>query len=295
MRVRYENRLVAFVDILGISELLLADRDGAYANAISAVISALTRKTDVVHILRHVKTGREVEVEFDTPCVGARITTISDAIVMSYPVIEPANELHLETRIIPIFTCLESVFWLQRALLSVGIRSRGGIACGRLLHKRDLVMGEGLIKAYRLESKLANYPRTVIDSELINVLLSDPIPEKIVLLRERIAHLIRVDSDGEYFVDYLGFSPLDVVQTLRWEMDNILKETQSDLETTTNERIRQKLQWLYDYARMAWGCMVVPAFHLTANEGTAFGTQFVRAQTSVREWIDKNEKLILRR
>ena len=56
---------------------------------------------------------------------------------------------------------------LQSSLLVLGILTRGGISKGNLVHKDDMLYGEGMIKAYKLESKAAIYPRILVDSEII--------------------------------------------------------------------------------------------------------------------------------
>lgn len=58
---------------------------------------------------------------------------------------------------------------LQSSLLVLGILTRGGISKGKLVHKDDLLYGDGMIKAYKLESKAAVYPRILVGQELIEV------------------------------------------------------------------------------------------------------------------------------
>jgi len=185
MRPTYEHRIVAFVDMLGISDRLLAKDSENFARTIHTVASALTGKRSTVFFaLPHVRTGREIEIQFDRPVgSGDRMTTLSDAIVMSFPVEERENQFAVGSRSLPILRCLDAVFWLQRGLLSLGIRTRGGICRGQILHSRNFVFGEAMVRAYRLESRVAVFPRAVIDEGIIGALMSEPIPEGIAVFK----------------------------------------------------------------------------------------------------------------
>jgi hypothetical protein len=285
----YETRFVAFIDILGVSDQLLeAERSEVFARAIYGLISVLTgKKNGVFFVLPHVRNGREVEIQFDKPFeASARITALADAITMSFPERERENNLALNSRLLPILRCLDSVFWLQRGLLSLGVRTRGGISCGRMFHKRDLVLGEALVKAYRLESKVAIYPRAVIDDEIIEILLKDPVPEEIALFRNRIAHIVRVDRDGRHFVDYLGYDPIAGSFFMENEIADILQETISDLTLATDSRLREKLIWLRDYVTSSMECMTSIATRLEKNRGTEFGEVFKRSQENLRSYVE---------
>src|SRR5262249_6371074 len=151
MRPRYERRIVAFVDLLGISDQLLASESESFARTIYTVISALTGKQQhVFFALPHLRTCKEIEVQFDKPFgLDGRMTTVSDAVVVSFPEEERDNPHARGSCALPILKCLQAVFWLQRSLLSLGIRTRGGICRGNLFHSSNFVFGEALVKAYR--------------------------------------------------------------------------------------------------------------------------------------------------
>jgi hypothetical protein len=183
--------------------------------------------------------------------------------------------------------CLRSVFWLQRGLLCLGVRTRGGIAFGRLFHRRDMVFGEGLVRAYRLESEIAIYPRAVIDDKIIDILLSDPIPSKLGLFENRMAHLIRVDDDGRYFVDYLGYDPIGANGLLHRELINIYRETTQDLAFARgNMRLAAKLEWLHRYL---WASVVNIDEQLKVNRGTKFGERFPRTTENLSTLLERLE------
>jgi hypothetical protein len=98
----------------------------------------------------------------------------------------------------------------QTELAGRGILVRGGMTVGNIYAAADLAYGPAFVRAYDLESKLANYPRIVLDPSLIKALRDDKRirsaqhspDEEIAYIRS----LIRQGDDGLWFVDYLGAS-----------------------------------------------------------------------------------------
>ncbi len=276
--MKYESRYVAFVDILGLSDLLRdAERSEAFARSVYRLIAALSRKGEVFFELTHVRSGKRVQAQFDAPFgSGDRMTSISDAIVMSFKDRETDNELAPDSRLVPLLRCLTCVFWLQRGLLTVGVKTRGGISVGRLFHTRDRVIGEALVKAHDLEHSVALFPRTVIDDSVLDLLMTESIPTKLPLFKNQIAHALRVDADGRHFVDYLGFDPVAGDFYLGDYIDDILQETESEIRSTTDARILQKLMWLREYVRTCREDLVNPVGRFAVNAGTTFSQRFPR-------------------
>jgi hypothetical protein len=240
----------------------------------------------VFFVLPHIRTGQEIEIQFDKPFgSGDRMTTVSDAIVMSFPAEEQDNQFAVGSRSLPILRCLDAVFWLQRGLLSLGIRTRGGICRGQILHSRNFVFGEAMVRAYRLESRVAVFPRAVIDEEIIEALMSEPIPEGIALFRNRIAHMIRVDRDCQHFVDYLGYDPIAGDFRMKDRILDIYRETASDLGYATDGRIAAKLEWLRDYVMNSAEAMADSRMRVGVNAGTKFATVFPRTEENLTSYV----------
>jgi hypothetical protein len=77
-------------------------------------------------------------------------------------------------------------------LLKKGILCRGGVARGLMYHADGIAFGEGLVRAYDLERKVAKNPRIVIADEVAPTIFfrtNNPIP------------LIKRDADGEMFLN----------------------------------------------------------------------------------------------
>lgn len=96
---------------------------------------------------------------------------------------------------------------LQGELIKHGICLRGGIALGDAHFDSQTVFGPGFVRAYELESGFANFPRIVIDPEVLNDLMTDKRLRAqhhgVVDEVEAIRKLVRKDADGIFFVDYL--------------------------------------------------------------------------------------------
>lgn len=96
--------------------------------------------------------------------------------------------------------------------LAAGHPLRGGIELGVGMEMTEgEIYGGALAKAYSLESKIANYPRIVIGSELISYLQMAAKQEVIDIysaagrqMAENCLEMIVVDNDGHAILDYLG-------------------------------------------------------------------------------------------
>lgn len=101
---------------------------------------------------------------------------------------------------------LLSLVYLQARLVRKKCFIRGGLTVDDIYIDGNMVFGPAIIKAYMLESEFAVYPRIVVDPAVF------PLFEKDQLLRnhdtatewEYLQKVIRRDSDGLYFVDYIS-------------------------------------------------------------------------------------------
>lgn len=151
----YSNRVVCFLDILGFTDLFVRsgrDQEGnpnttLYDQVLSAfeevVAGAASKKS-------------YLEEKNVLPQGSVDITYFSDSVVISC-----SRTTHgAEGRV------LQRAGTLARQLLLRGLASRGGIDYGVTYHKQGIVFGEGMFRAYYLESKVANFPRIVVSEEV---------------------------------------------------------------------------------------------------------------------------------
>jgi hypothetical protein len=146
---------------------------------------------------------------------------------------------------------VESIFWLQRYLLRRGILTRGGIALGQLLHHHNVIFGPALVRAYRLESQLALFPRVIVDAPVLNTVLNHVATDiKDSIFPLRLASLTRRDMDGLTHIDYLHFDEMGVENEPR--MAALFRDLRQNIEAAligarSDVRVFQKVAWLTHY------------------------------------------------
>jgi hypothetical protein len=139
----YEERYVAFVDILGFRNLVQkvakGDLDAAGLKDLLQIVHERPNPS-----VRELKEGADF-----------RAQSISDAVALSSALIPEGLDYLFYT-----------VGQLATELLQSGIFIRGAITKGKLYHDERMVFGEGLVRAYDIESRIARFPRVVITRDV---------------------------------------------------------------------------------------------------------------------------------
>jgi hypothetical protein len=146
--IEYENRFVAFIDIIGWSAANARLTDSVRA-AVSLIHDEAAGYSDALK--RSVSSDPTLEV--NPLWLSVQVGAFSDNIVISHP----ANMLG---------RILFSAGRLAHGLLKVGFLCRGGISFGLAYHKDSIVLGPALIEAVRLE-KEASLPRILLGNSAI--------------------------------------------------------------------------------------------------------------------------------
>lgn len=229
-RIKYKNRIIAFVDILGFKNL---------------VEDSTTNKYEFQKILDSLDRFRELKKEKEDQHYinDVKVTTFSDSLVISYPVDEKDRDIDV------FYSILLDLTRLQLDLLDNNVIIRGGIAIGKLRHTQNEIFGPAMNEAYYLESKVAKYPRIVVRERVIMDYLKkyvDNNPNKIKLLK-----LLRLDEDANvYFLDYLGkkdlFNSTIDYNTMLQTIESIIIHGKKSSDGKTLE----KYEWLGEYYKM---------------------------------------------
>jgi hypothetical protein len=135
----YAQRYVAFLDILGFSEIVKGTDRDALPNRFDALVKTLEEIN-----------SRENELD-DEVGDDFKFQTFSDSIVMSANA--STNGL---------VYLLYAVRQFALNLLGNGILTRGAIAKGKLHHVGSVMFGPAFLDAYRIEHEIAKYPRIVL-------------------------------------------------------------------------------------------------------------------------------------
>jgi hypothetical protein len=141
----YEDRIVAFLDILGWrSKIKQSVNDPELTKQLGVTLDILEKHAHFVDNTKNMGFPGDPQV-----------THFSDSIVLSVL----KNDA----------TCRQLIIYIQsitRTLLSLGMLVRGGISSGKLVHKGSNVYGPSLNDAYDLEHKEAKSPRIILDRTL---------------------------------------------------------------------------------------------------------------------------------
>lgn len=167
-KLKYERRIVAFIDILGFKEIV--KQSEKYTTKIKLLYS-------VLEYLKDWETSDKwdlkfVEIEEDAQKKGVdkfdmrgktNSTSFSDNIVVSVKIGDNVNEMAS--------TLIVNLAYIGSILMEKGILLRGGITIGNIIHNQNgTVFGQGLIDAYMLEMKSAVYPRIILSDKLLKEL-----------------------------------------------------------------------------------------------------------------------------
>ncbi|TCP12457.1 hypothetical protein EV683_10951 [Crenobacter luteus] len=169
MAVALELNFVAFIDLLGFSEMVLHD------------CKQPPGKRKYVEKLKqiHDETAKVFSEK------GYQITQFSDSIVISAPFNNEKNSFG---------SFVTEIADYQYRLFLAGFLCRGGVAHGKHFIDGTFLFSDGLIGAYHLESSRARFPRIILSDDLLDLVFPDKtIPSEIYILEE---------SDGIKFIDY---------------------------------------------------------------------------------------------
>ena len=242
----YEQRLCAFVDILGFRDLVERSQERpAVQGQIREILREVVRAQPVwerdnpvaVIEARLERQGAshpkyEAEELVREYAEVERGSSFSDSLVLSATLNGRA-----------IAGLVTSLLIVSRGLARLGKYARGAVCLGPLCHERDLCFGPALISAYDLE-KDATYPRIVFTpdayAEVVKVNLSS---------LGSLAPYLRQDADGQRFLDFLAQVAPDLADTfgademkeIRWELERQLSSA------GVSKCVNEKLVWLAQY------------------------------------------------
>ncbi len=166
---KLDEKFIAFIDVLGFSELV--------------------NKNNTTQLEKYFKVIIETLNEPGTPNMIESIS-ISDSIILIAP--KGLNGL---------IRLIKQVRAIQRKMLLNGILLRGAISYGEVYFNDtyNIIVGKGYIRAYSLE-KEAIYPRVIIDPSIIKVISNDGYG------KDRTDFLELINKNCKAFQDQLVYS-----------------------------------------------------------------------------------------
>jgi hypothetical protein len=226
----YTERIVAFLDILGMrslvsrietDELLLQNLHGALA---------------------HIKNQERYANMDSTALSQMEISVFSDCIAIS---VDPPKAPYV------IMVCAN----LQNELLLQGIAVRGGVTLGKTFHTKGVLFGAGIVRAHDIESKEAETPRILIDESVVD-LISQGVFSK----------FLDRDTDSRAIIDPMIDSPyIPGAEDLAAEgydprhvfLSEVRKHIVDYISDSPNSRCKDKWHWLgrrFNLAKKRFPC-----------------------------------------
>lgn len=235
--IHYEKRLVFFFDILGWkNEIDTAGEDPRHIGRLASAVRMFNA------------TAAQVGD------AGARITTFSDNVVFSKP-FEPGD----------VHWLLQSLAITQLGLAVHGFWMRGGVTIGNLYHDEHIVFGPALNRAYHLESKLAQFPRVLLDP----LAMEAPIGTDFISLGEeqfldpfsprfwdRIQRELPIQQQTlDRFNELSGakIQSQPVMVSGGTALSSVANRLSMELTSTEDPKVWMKLGWLFDRVVRALG------------------------------------------
>lgn len=224
--MNYENRICCFIDILGFKQHL---KQTINENGEDNIVKIRS----INSILEFIK---EWTSDFGLS-ESKTVTYFSDSIVISYKYNEQSQ----------LFITLRDLMLLNMELANKGYLTRGGVAIGRLIHTNEVVFGPALVEAHHIESKVAKYPRIIVDKTAINKGLKYHSKHHSKEDEEEyIMDIITEDEDGNYYIDYIEktLSEIDNIEYGAFNYINNLQENFFTNYENEDKEVKEKLDWL---------------------------------------------------
>lgn len=200
--------VVGFLDILGFSSMVEEDSNGAEPKYLPVFLDVFEE------LAASIGNG------------GPDVKMFSDSIIIAAP-FDPENVVGV----------LKVAAAMQRLFVRRNVLIRGGVAFGKHFSNANVTFSQALVNAYLIESKVARFPRIVVDEGVLNFAWHHS--ETSDLIREEIRKAVIMDRDGAMFINYLDEENLaDLTPDIRAYIEENLSR---------RETILEKMRWLLDY------------------------------------------------
>lgn len=230
----YKIALITFFDILGFGQLVEKNNN----------------PENIFDILSLVKNSAKPEDDLAS-LYEMSFVNFSDTVVRTKNILSNTN---LDGPSGILFYEILDMVHIQTALAAKGIFIRGSITIGEIFVENELIYGPGLVRAYKLESKIASYPRMIIDPDLFRVFEgTDALKSNIhthVMEKDYIKQMLRKDIDGLWFIDYLRgveseFDDEFCYYEFLLRHANVIRKATKNLKELND--VVQKYSWLATY------------------------------------------------
>lgn len=238
----YQKAFVTFIDILGFKDMV----ERLEPQNINKVLDAMQMFSSLPQRRR---------TPFNSPENLPIVVQFSDSIIR----IQPTRNANENESVLNFFVSeLRSLLLAQGNLACNGVLIRGGVTYGDICVHKERIFGPAIVRAYKIESVLARYPRIIVDETLCIGSTENLIARAVgnslwkIAGSEVLEYLHRSD-DGQWSINYLlhmhdaqrddGGSGTDMLLAHR---DAIQRQLSEALASKVEDRIA-KLRWLANY------------------------------------------------
>lgn len=225
--MKYENRIVFFIDILGFRDLINYEVQANHEDC-----------TAVGNILEYIRKFFEQDIK-EPVFQSQQISFFSDSVIISFREDEPDQ----------IMIVFETIRLLQINLIIRDVVLRGGAAYGPLYHDHNLMFGPAFNAAYELETNLADVPRIICDKSLLLLNQGGKSKHDFEQDLPYLLHVVNLDKDDLLYIDY--FDKLESTLDTQEEHFQYLGKLKELIEKrmqhfASNVKILSKYIWMKD-------------------------------------------------
>jgi hypothetical protein len=154
MTTSFEECFVAFVDILGFSDIVnRASSDGVTFGIVRDALAIIDAQVQRLEEHRELCASLDPAARFLWSPSPTEMTAFSDCYLISGKVSDGAW---------PVFAAVQA---LGANLLIHGILTRGAVVRGKAYHHGRVAFGKAIIEAHNIEQNVAHYPRIIVTDD----------------------------------------------------------------------------------------------------------------------------------
>jgi hypothetical protein len=184
----YDNRIVAFIDILGFTDSI--KKSNSEENEFDRILTTLS---DLKEFFIKPKDQDDIETDIAYNA-DTQILQVSDCLIISRLIQEKGGIFHM----------LSDCAFAVHLLISNGFLCRGAIRSGKTYHKDTTIFGQAYIDAY-LAEKHEKLPLIKFSEELFKIVRQFPFPSNKPIVEWEINYIkknCKRLGTGEYYLDY---------------------------------------------------------------------------------------------
>ena len=224
--IEYKFHFVAFIDILGYSDIIINSTEKSAIKEISR-FSTLFEEAKSIISKQYSWEKDKFSIKFFSDCFC--ISILAD-------ILNADAFFQLIARI-------QKEFVRDRMLV------RGAVTIGNHFENNSIIFSEALIEAYQIESKQAIFPRITISKKIKDFIFENGTEEDIIWFKD--IYCWKDNQDNQLFIDYLNFMPYNKKSEPNHNGKDLLDHKrfiESNLDKYAgNKNIYEKFQWLANY------------------------------------------------